>query len=133
MNAKLSFICSYAETKKKKKLKTSVFQVWFCSFNQSSRLYAGHSLEVNPRAKGPLRLEESAGLCQHRVRDHTATFMESGPFYSPLALSSCRCRLGAILHRKPFEAQGEIDSSTERPSLNGLKFKLNIPEDEDSL
>lgn len=83
--------------------------------------------------KVPLRLEESAGLCQHRVRDHTPTFMESRPFYSPRSLSSCRCRLGAILHRKPFEAQGEIDSSPEPPFLNGLKFKLNIPEDENSL
>ena len=39
------------------------------------------SAKVNPHAKGLFRLEESVALSQHRVRDHTPTFKESGPFY----------------------------------------------------
>ncbi len=39
------------------------------------------SAKVKPRAKGLFRLDESGALSQHRVRDHTPTFMESRPFY----------------------------------------------------
>lgn len=69
------------------------------------------SAKVNPRAEGLSRLEESVALSQRKVRDHTPTFKESRPFYFlalyPAADADC------VLHRKPFKAQGEIDSSPE--------------------
>lgn len=69
------------------------------------------SAKVNPHARGLFRLEGSVALSQHRVRDHTPTFKERRAILFPHSLSSCWCRLGAILHRKPLKAQGEIDSS----------------------
>lgn len=85
------------------------------------------SAKVNPRAEGLSRLEESVALSQHEVRDHTPTFKESRPFYF-LALYPAADADG-VLHRKPFKAQGEIDSHPGVAVLNGLKFKLNIPKD----